>query len=200
MSASQAERRGFDPRLPLHSFLWAYSATDFHGSANSTTTRGTAFPRNFNGRTSARTDGACAAGGERGWHVKSPFSLDESGLLLAGKWSGRRGSNPRRSAWEADILPLNYSRNQLVPFYPSGTGLVDSDFVEMGGSRDYSGSMCCSAWNASGLLRPGILAWLLLSLSIPARCAQGASTNLSFAGGKIMGFYFCVRLAYSGSK
>ena len=55
----------------------------------------------------------------------------------------------------------------------------------MGGSRDYSGSMCCSAWNASGLLRPGILACLLLSLSIPARCAQGASTNLSFAGGKI---------------
>ena len=26
------------------------------------------------------------------------------------EWSGRRGSNPRRSAWEADILPLNYSR------------------------------------------------------------------------------------------
>ena len=26
------------------------------------------------------------------------------------KLSGRRGSNPRRPAWEADILPLNYSR------------------------------------------------------------------------------------------
>src|SRR5574337_330806 len=26
------------------------------------------------------------------------------------EWSGRRDSNPRRSAWEADILPLNYSR------------------------------------------------------------------------------------------
>jgi integrase len=25
-------------------------------------------------------------------------------------WSGRRGSNPRRPAWEAGILPLNYSR------------------------------------------------------------------------------------------
>ena len=24
--------------------------------------------------------------------------------------SGRRDSNPRRPAWEADILPLNYSR------------------------------------------------------------------------------------------
>ena len=30
------------------------------------------------------------------------------------KWSGRRDSNPRRSAWEADILPLNYSRNSIV--------------------------------------------------------------------------------------
>lgn len=29
-------------------------------------------------------------------------------------WSGRRGSNPRPSAWEADILPLNYSRS--LPF------------------------------------------------------------------------------------
>ena len=25
--------------------------------------------------------------------------------------SGRRGSNPRRPAWEAGILPLNYSRS-----------------------------------------------------------------------------------------
>src|SRR3954470_721430 len=26
-------------------------------------------------------------------------------------WSGRRGSNPRHPAWEADVLPLNYSRS-----------------------------------------------------------------------------------------
>lgn len=25
-------------------------------------------------------------------------------------WSGRWDSNPRRPAWEADILPLNYAR------------------------------------------------------------------------------------------
>ena len=30
--------------------------------------------------------------------------------LPAFKWSGKRGSNPRRSAWEADTLPLSYSR------------------------------------------------------------------------------------------
>src|SRR6266700_1014090 len=29
---------------------------------------------------------------------------------LKKRWSGRRGSNPRRPAWEAGILPLNYSR------------------------------------------------------------------------------------------
>ena len=28
--------------------------------------------------------------------------------------SGRRDSNPRRPAWEADILPLNYSRMEYV--------------------------------------------------------------------------------------
>ncbi len=27
------------------------------------------------------------------------------------KWSGKRGSNPQLSAWEADALPLNYSRS-----------------------------------------------------------------------------------------
>jgi integrase len=30
---------------------------------------------------------------------------------LLKRWSGRRGSNPRRPAWEAGILPLNYSRS-----------------------------------------------------------------------------------------
>ena len=30
--------------------------------------------------------------------------------LLKG-WSGGRGSNPRRPAWEAGILPLNYPRS-----------------------------------------------------------------------------------------
>ena len=29
-------------------------------------------------------------------------------------WSGRRDSNPRRPAWEAGILPLNYSRFAAV--------------------------------------------------------------------------------------
>jgi hypothetical protein len=31
-------------------------------------------------------------------------------LKLLKRWSGRPGSNRRRPAWEAGILPLNYSR------------------------------------------------------------------------------------------
>jgi hypothetical protein len=34
-------------------------------------------------------------------------------------WSGRRESNPRHTAWEAVVLPLNYARNQTWP--PVGT-------------------------------------------------------------------------------
>jgi hypothetical protein len=30
------------------------------------------------------------------------------------RWSGRRGSNPRHPAWEAGVLPLNYSRSGCV--------------------------------------------------------------------------------------
>jgi hypothetical protein len=37
---------------------------------------------------------------------------------MSGGWSGRRESNPRHSAWEADVLPLNYGRkiNGLLVF------------------------------------------------------------------------------------
>ena len=33
------------------------------------------------------------------------------GHEIRAKWSGRRGSNPRHRAWEARVLPLNYSRS-----------------------------------------------------------------------------------------
>ena len=35
------------------------------------------------------------------------------------RWSGRRDSNPRRPAWEAGILPLNYSRRSNDLIIPS---------------------------------------------------------------------------------
>src|SRR5437016_1854696 len=36
-----------------------------------------------------------------------------SACNLLKRWSGRGDSNPRRPAWEAGILPLNYSRLRL---------------------------------------------------------------------------------------
>ena len=39
------------------------------------------------------------------------ISTTNRNFPLAGCMSGRRDSNPRRPAWEADILPLNYSRD-----------------------------------------------------------------------------------------
>jgi hypothetical protein len=35
-------------------------------------------------------------------------------LKLLILWSGRPGSNRRHSAWEADVLPLNYSRREVI--------------------------------------------------------------------------------------
>ena len=35
-----------------------------------------------------------------------------------GRWSGRRGSNPRPTAWKAVTLPLSYSRLVLAPYAP----------------------------------------------------------------------------------
>ena len=43
-----------------------------------------------------------------------PCTWHESGgkkLHTGAGWSGRRGSNPRHPAWEAGVLPLNYSRS-----------------------------------------------------------------------------------------
>jgi hypothetical protein len=42
--------------------------------------------------------------------LKTIITLLNIGFLRIEEWSGRPGSNRRRSAWEADILPLNYSR------------------------------------------------------------------------------------------
>src|SRR6185312_4213818 len=40
------------------------------------------------------------------------MSSDDLGIHKSLKiWSVRPGSNRRHSAWEADVLPLNYSRN-----------------------------------------------------------------------------------------
>ena len=43
-------------------------------------------------------------------------------LVKIDKWSGRRDSDPRPSAWEADALPLSYSRISAVMAF--GTEVV----------------------------------------------------------------------------
>ena len=49
------------------------------------------------------------------------FSLEIVSAPADKFWSGRRGSNPRPSAWEADALPLSYSRScEATPYYSSG--------------------------------------------------------------------------------
>src|SRR5262249_25669053 len=45
---------------------------------------------------------------ERGTRNQGPRTRDQN-------WSGRRGSNPRPTAWKAVTLPLSYSRLRLDP-------------------------------------------------------------------------------------
>ncbi len=35
-------------------------------------------------------------------------------LIMAEKWSGRRGSNPRLPPWQGGALPLSYARKAVV--------------------------------------------------------------------------------------
>ena len=50
------------------------------------------------------------------------------------RWSGRRDSNPRRPAWEAGILPLNYSRSIRIGYL-----LLDLYSTPQMGSRSTAG-------------------------------------------------------------
>src|SRR5512146_2090245 len=50
-----------------------------------------------------------------GWETRarrSSKSCSEREDSQAEDWSGRQGSNPRHPAWEAGVLPLNYSRSK----------------------------------------------------------------------------------------
>lgn len=47
-------------------------------------------------------------------------ALLPTAVWIVEDWSGRWESNPRHSAWEADVLPLNYTRRACPYFvYPS---------------------------------------------------------------------------------
>ena len=43
--------------------------------------------------------------------VRAKFTISGNAVIGGLDWSGRPGSNRRHSAWEADVLPLNYSRH-----------------------------------------------------------------------------------------
>ena len=60
------------------------------------------------------------------WSKRS--KTENSGVSkLLKTWSGRRGSNPRRPAWEAGILPLNYSRLAFFSYLADSFGLSRTD-------------------------------------------------------------------------
>ncbi len=74
------------------------------------------------------THRSCQSGGED--HDRQPLGLTEplnrkaapTGAAFSCSifWSGRPGSNRRHSAWEADVLPLNYSRlYKSIPCRPN---------------------------------------------------------------------------------
>ena len=43
--------------------------------------------------------------------LATALSRNTAGKLRMNNWSGRRGSNPQPTAWEAATLPLSYSRS-----------------------------------------------------------------------------------------
>src|SRR5579884_138521 len=75
-------------------------------------------------------------------------------------WSGRRGSNPQPPAWEADALPLSYSRTSTTITRQSIALRLDAESVS---------TIACSAAQAKPnpkLIRSALSADLLL---IPQR-------------------------------
>src|SRR5437016_3998113 len=52
--------------------------------------------------------------------------IDSGWACVMSGWSGRRESNPRHTAWEAVVLPLNYAR--MVPCLPCPAGAAKTDF------------------------------------------------------------------------
>src|SRR5206468_9788991 len=48
---------------------------------------------------------------------------------IGGVWSGRRGSNPRPTAWKAVTLPLSYSRLRARPSSSRAAAGTPADFL-----------------------------------------------------------------------
>ena len=57
-------------------------------------------------------------------------------------WSGRPGSNRRHSAWEADVLPLNYSRPLKSIIYEKVSPLLSNLLSKSAKMEPLSGVVC----------------------------------------------------------
>src|SRR5262249_44539536 len=78
-------------------------------------------------------------------------------LSLGGRkgWSGRRGSNPRHQAWEACVLPLNYSRgaDDLTSARSWRRQTKPSDPRKTAPPRESAHPMACDAMESAGVWR-----------------------------------------------
>src|SRR3954471_6496684 len=63
-------------------------------------------------------------------HAES--AIRRSGLSVLRRWSGRRGSNPRHSAWEADTLPTELLPLGSGRILRTGPGSVNDAVVDRG--------------------------------------------------------------------
>ncbi len=88
-----------------------------------------------------RTHTAAAKQGRAGLAAGSPSSC---------RWSGRRDLNPRPPAWQADALPLSYSRTSptALPGYAGGTARARPRL-------SFDGGAAIPSWPAPLILDPG---------------------------------------------
>ena len=106
-----------DPGAPIATTALAGSA--YHRAGRAPATSPSLTHRRFGATASTRiarppafrtTGVAAEAPGLRPRQNEIEEYTTQADLKSDRRWSGRRESNPRHSAWEADVLPLNYGR------------------------------------------------------------------------------------------
>ena len=88
-------------------------------------------------------------------------------LLLTMKMqkSGRRDSNPRRPAWEADILPLNYARNYFI-------------FKDLQQTACWQSQFCAGLCRLIHSLHSNSMEYILIREDLPAFFPEGHTSIL----------------------
>ena len=93
----------------------------------------------------------------------------------AKKWSGRRGSNPRPSAWKADALPLSYSRNILKCFLRKHFKMLRHAVVPKGAEADIQTVQFPGRYSQDANSR-----MLVPKPQFPARCTPNKKPTKNF--------------------